>query len=733
MKKIRCPYVRQHDQNDCGAACLAMIAEYYGQKMSLGKYRELIKTDASGTTIYGIVKGAEEIGLKASALSGNYSELVEECKKKEIRFPFIAHVITEEGYTHFIVVYAIKNNMLKVGDPAKDIMSIPVDMFLEMWTETIITFELTENFQKGNYKKNSIKRYLDIIQEQKKYIVVIVLLSLLIAVINMIGTSLFEYIVDGVYDEQKAIKMNGLMHFFYQSLPLGGVCVSVICLYIVQATMQYLRDITSLNITKKISMPVALNYYTKLTKLPLDFYAGRKTGDLMTRFDDALSVCQILVNMIFTVIIDGFLAVFYAVYMASINLLLFVITGVILVLYSLIVLFFKNTVKKLQILAMSRDANLNSYLKETIQGMETIKSFEIERTVRRKTLELAKGCMKSDYSIGKVSSLQENLIHGITSVGIVMLLWIGATLCGSGTITTGELIAFYAIMGCFLMPMQNIISLQTQFQSAIVAAERLNDIMDLNVEGDIGSNVQDTDFKCEDIVVDKITFRYGTRNAVLNECSLEIKAKSYVALVGESGSGKSTLAKLLVGFYEPEAGTISVSGKKYSDISKAVLRRKITYITQDTFLFSDSIKNNLFLDEQTMLNMKENELLNNFELLRQLPYGLDTMVEENGQNLSGGQKQQVAFMRAILRDTEVLILDETTSNLDSFTEKMIREKIKQLCRNITVIMITHRLSSVAECDQIYYMSDGKIDDQGTHEELLKKNPKYQQLWKSFIN
>lgn len=188
-----------------------------------------------------------------------------------------------------------------------------------------------------------------------------------------------------------------------------------------------------------------------------------------------------------------------------------------------------------------------------------------------------------------------------------------------------------------------------------------------------------------------------------------------------------------MGFYEPEAGTISVSGKKYSDISKAVLRRKITYITQDTFLFSDSIKNNLFLDEQTMLNMKENELLNNFELLRQLPYGLDTMVEENGQNLSGGQKQQVAFMRAILRDTEVLILDETTSNLDSFTEKMIREKIKQLCRNITVIMITHRLSSVAECDQIYYMSDGKIDDQGTHEELLKKNPKYQQLWKSFIN
>lgn len=346
MKKIRCPYVRQHDQNDCGAACLAMIAEYYGQKMSLGKYRELIKTDASGTTIYGVVNGAEEIGLKASALSGNYNELVEECKKKEIRFPFVAHVITEEGYTHFIVVYAIKNNMLKVGDPAKDIMSIPVDMFLEMWTETIITFELAENFQKGNYKKNSIKRYLDIIQEQKKYIVVIVLLSLLIAVINMIGTSLFEYIVDGVYDEQKAIKMNGLMHFFYQSLPLGGVCISVICLYIFQAAMQYLRDITSLNITKKISMPVALNYYTKLTKLPLDFYAGRKTGDLMTRFDDALSVCQILVNMIFTVIIDGFLAVFYAVYMVSINLLLFVITGVILVLYSLIVLFFKNTVKK---------------------------------------------------------------------------------------------------------------------------------------------------------------------------------------------------------------------------------------------------------------------------------------------------------------------------------------------------------------------------------------------------
>lgn len=734
---MKYPYVRQHDQNDCGAACLAMVAACYDLKMPLGKYRELIKTDGAGSTIYGIIDGAKEIGFEASGLKGSYTELLQEYKDKKIKLPIIAHIIKENGMKHFIVIYEIREKYVKIGDPSIGIMKMPIKLFVERWTGYIITFEVTDTFQRANRIKNSMERYIDVIEEQKWALFLIVVISLIIAGINMFGTALFEYIVDGLYapDAQMGNEMNdnGILKLFFKEIPAFGLmCICIILLYIFQMCIQYGRSVISIHISKKINLPIILKYYTKITRLPMSFFSGRKTGDLLTRFNDASNVCQMIVDMIFTVVIDGLLAVFYAVFMISINPILFFIAFAILLLYTMIVFGFRKAIRNMEMSVMEKNSEVNSYLKESLQGMETIKAYGIEKKVRRKTFSLVSDYVNTNCKAEKIGALQDNLIGCITSVGIVVLLWIGVLLCNKGILTTGMLMTFYAVLGCFLTPMQNIIGLQTEIQSAFIAAERLNDVMELSVEDEgIDEDTDQTEIGLGDILVRNVTFRYGARNVILNDCTLTIKRNSCVALIGESGCGKSTLAKLLVGFYEPEKGDIKIGDRDLKEISKRKIREKVTYISQDTFLFSDSIRNNLFCNEAVSKETMDKMYREN-KMLKDLPYGLDTMVEENGANLSGGQKQQIAFLRSFLRDTEILILDETSSNLDSITEKSIRQLIDSHRGRMTIIIIAHRLTSVVDCDKIFFMGNGKIEAEGTHDVLLKKSKRYKELWNAYL-
>ncbi len=731
---MRYPHIRQHDQKDCGAACVAMIAAFYGLKMPLGKYRELIKTDSAGSTIYGIIEGVKKIGLLATGLKGSYEELLQEYKEGDLKLPFIAHIMKGDGEPHFVVIYEIRDQYIKIGDPAIDIIKLPVEQFLKSWTGYIVAFKLTKDFRKANLKTASMDRYVDVIKRQKRFLGLIVILSIIIAGISMFGTALFEYIVDGLYNipnqDGGDINNSGMLSLFFDKIPpLNIMCISVILLYIFQMIIQHIRNVISINVSKKIDFPIIFSYYTKLTRLPISFFSGRKTGDLLTRFNDASRVCQIIVNMIFTVIIDGLLVIFYTIFMLSINPTLFVITFIILLLYALVIFIFKKPIRNIEMSVMEKNANVSSYLKESIQGMETIKSYGIEKSVREKTFSLVQDYINCSCKSGIMDSMQESIVDCIASVGIVILLWTGVSLCTKGVLTIGVLMSFYAIMGCFLTPMQNLIGLQSDIQSALVAAERLNDIMELQVED--AEIKEEKKFVSDDIYIDNITFRYGARNTILENCTLKIAKNTCVALIGESGCGKSTLAKLLIGFYEPEAGSICIGQQDISTISRKQLRERITYISQETFLFSDSIRSNLFSDDN-ITEIELNRICDEKVFLKDLPNGLDTVVEENGINLSGGQKQRIAFLRAVLRNTEILILDETTSNMDAITEKTMKDIIKKFSKDMTIIIIAHRLTSIVDCDRIYFMGNGKIKAEGTHEELLEDCIEYKKLWDAYI-
>lgn len=338
-----------------------------------------------------------------------------------------------------------------------------------------------------------------------------------------------------------------------------------------------------------------------------------------------------------------------------------------------------------------------------------------------------------------VNNFQSSLKTFVQLVGEVVILWVGGMSVIKGNMTIGSLITFNSLLIYFLDPIKNLVDLQPQMQTAVVAADRLGEILDLEAEKkeDEYNKLSPNSLKGDIEIVD-LDFRYGTRKLVLQDINMSIKKGESIAFVGESGSGKTTLAKLLLKLYLAEKGEILIEGNNIKDIQIEVLRDKIAYIPQETFLFSGSIYDNLTLglDETNLEEVIEaSKKAQAHDFINELPLRYDTRLEENGSNLSGGQRQRLAIARAMLKNPDILILDEATSNLDAITERTLDNTINEYARDMTTIFIAHRLSTIKNCDKIYVFEKGKIIESGSHLELIKLGGRYARLVKqqSLIN
>ena len=751
---MKYPHIRQHDEKDCGAACLSMICEYYGLKLPIARFRELIKVDNLGSNIYGILKGAEKIGLNGDPLEGNPDELMKGVSDKEVTFPFIARIINEEMYEHFVVVYGIKKNKVYIGDPAKTgIIKLPIEYFFQQWQQQIIVLNPNSNFKKENKRKGALKKFSKLITNQKKLLTMVFLVSLIISAISLSASFIFEYIIDDAVtvgdvngeliedehnheheDEHEHDETNGSsflekaeekISVVFENL--DTVCISVIMLYIIQALLQVLRGYMLAVMIKNVELPLSLGYYNHLIDLPTRFFGTRKTGELISRFSDTSNIRDALSTATLTIMLDTLMAIAAGIFLFTISYKLFIITVIILAFYTAVMLSFRKPIKIINQDIMEQNAQITAYLKESIDGIETVKAYKYENSAKEKTSTLFIKFVNKVVHGTIVFNLQEVLVGVAESIGTVFLLWSGAYLCIKDIISIGSLITFYYLLSYFLNPVKNLINLQPELQTAMVAAERLNDILDVELENNSKENITKLN---GDIICKDIDFRYGYRNLVLNNISLTFKNGSKTAIVGESGCGKTTLAKLLMQFYNPEKGSITVGGKNLADFSPESVRNRISYISQDIFLFSDTIFNNLRIGNRDITDEEIVEMCKKCganEFIENLPMGYQTVLEENGNNLSGGQKQRLAIVRALLKKPDILIMDEATSNLDTVTEQSIKNLIDSLSKQITCIIIAHRLTTIKSCDYIYVMDKGTVAEEGTHIELLKKNGIYKAL------
>lgn len=715
MTSYKRTFVPQIDARDCGVAALASIAKFYGSDFSLAHLRELAKTNKEGTTALGIVKAADEMGFETRPVQADKTLF----DMSDVPYPFIVHVNKERKLQHYYVVYQTKKDYLIIGDPdpSVKITKMSKERFFSEWTGVAIFLAPKPSYQPHKDKKNGLLSFLPLIFKQKSLITYIVLSSLLVTIINIGGS----YYLQGILDEYIPNQMKST---------LGIISVGLVITYILQQVMGFSRDYLLTVLSQRLSIDVILSYIRHIFELPMSFFATRRTGEIISRFTDANSIIDALASTILSLFLDVSILILVGGVLLAQNPNLFLLSLISIPIYMVIIFSFMKPFEKMNHDVMQSNSMVSSAIIEDINGIETIKSLTSEENRYQNIDSEFVDYLEKSFKLSKYSILQTSLKQGTKLVLNILILWFGAQLVMSSKISIGQLITFNTLLSYFTTPMENIINLQTKLQSAKVANNRLNEVYLVESEFQAPENPVHSHFLMGDIEFDNLSYKYGFGRDTLTDINLTIKQGDKVSLVGVSGSGKTTLAKMIVNFFEPYKGHISINHQDIKNIDKKVLRRHINYLPQQAYIFNGSILENLTLGGNNIISqediLKACELAEIRQDIERMPMGYQTQLSD-GAGLSGGQKQRIALARALLTKASVLILDEATSGLDVLTEKKVIDNLMSLTDK-TILFVAHRLSIAERTNRVIVLDQGKIIEVGSHQELMQEQGFYHHLF-----
>lgn len=710
----RYAYVAQMDMRDCGVAALASIAKHYGSDFSLAHLRELAKTTKEGTTALGITEAAKKMGFETKAIKAN----MELFDMTDIPYPFIVHVNKEGKLQHFYVVYKAKKDYLIIGDPdpSVKVTKMSKERFEQEWTGVAIFLAPAPSYKPHKDKKNGLLSFLPLIIKQKTLITYIVLASLLVTLVNIVGS----YYLQGILDVYIPNNMKST---------LGIISLGLVITYILQQLMAFSQSYLLRVLSQRLTIDVILSYIRHIFTLPMSFFATRRTGEIISRFTDANSIIDALASTILSLFLDVSIVFIVGSVLVLQNIQLFLLTLVALPIYTVIIFAFLKPFEKMNHDVMQSNAMVSSAIIEDINGIETIKSLTSEELRYQKIDSEFVDYLDKSFKLSIYENVQTSLKHGAQLILNVAILWFGASLVMDSKISIGQLITYNTLLSYFTNPIENIINLQTKLQSAKVANKRLNEVY--LVASEFEGTTSMTSKLSGNITFHDVSYRYGFGTYTLSDLNLTIKQGEKVSLVGISGSGKTTLAKMIVNFYEPNQGNIRLGNMDLKMIDKKQLRQYINYLPQQSYIFSGSILDNLTLgaspditQEDILMACQIAEIRADIEAM---PLGYQTELSD-GAGLSGGQKQRLALARALLTQAPILILDEATSGLDVLTEKKVINNLMQLTDK-TIIFVAHRLSIAKQVDRVIVLDKGKLIEEGSHQELINKQGFYYHLFK----
>ncbi len=706
--------IKQHDITDCGAACLASVAAYYNLDIPIARIRQYASTDQKGTNALGIIEAADKLKFSAKGVRGGVENL------PEVPYPVIAHVVLKNQLQHYVVIYSITKTHVEVMDPGVGTMEkIQIEDFKNSWTGILILLNPADDFFEGSEKVSVASRFKFLLKPHKAILWQVLLGSIVFTVLGLSTSIFLQKIVDNVLPEGNRNLLN-----------LMGVIMVVLLL--VNLFINHSKTLLTIKTGQQIDARLILGYYKHLLRLPQTFFDNMRVGEIISRINDAVKIRAFINDVLVGFAVNIFIIIFSFMLMFTYYWKLALVMLIVVPLFSIIYYFSNKVNAKTQRKLMENAAELESQLVESINSVSTIKRFGLEDFANLKTETRFVKLLKSIYTSGTNSLWIGNGNSFVSGLFTIILLWLGSAFVLDKVITPGELLSFYAIIGYFMGPVGSLIGMNKTIQDAVIAADRLFEVMDLERETtDTGTDL--TPDMLGDIQFQDVGFRYGTRVTVFENFNLNIPQHKITAVVGESGSGKTTLLSLLQNIYPLQNGKILIGDSDIHYISNESLRKMVSVVPQDVHLFAGNVIENIAIGDMEPDMKKIVDICKEIDILsfiEKLPNGFNTYIGENGTSLSGGQRQRLAIARALYQDPEILILDEATSSLDSTSEQYIQKAITALRkRGKTIILIAHRLSTVMNADKIIVLNNGKLIEEGRHDMLIKKKKAYYEMWK----
>ena len=660
-----------------------MIINFYGGNLPIDQIRDLTKTDKNGTTAFHIIEACKSIGFNAEGIKTSLEQL----NKENLILPCIAHVVIDGKYKHFVVIYKIdfKNKKIIIADPSCSIKKITFSEFQKMWSGVLITLyplkklPLTQNI-------SFIDFLLKIIKLHKTFVFNIIMLSIFITIFSVISSFYMKNILD-------AINYNNLTIIF----------IFFLFINIFKILSDFFRNKLLIYLNQKIDLLLTLDTYKKIISLPYNYYHTRTTGDIISRVNDLSIIRNMITKVSLSLFIDLPLALVTFIIFYIINTKLFFISLIIVFIYLLLMIFSKNRItNNINTIQVNKSETM-SYMIETINGFETVKSVRNEAQIidkfEKKYVKFLKNIFKFDNYNNTISILKDL----VNAVGYLTIIYVGAKMVTLGNLTFGDLLVFVNLLNYFLEPIKNIIDLNSEIKEAKNSLRRILELFkNENKKQTFIDNV-----KVKEISFNNLSYSYDYKEKQLKNINLKLK-KQKILILGKSGSGKSTLFKLLMRYYEIPRNQITINGYDINDYKDDVIKQNFSYISQNEILYTDSIYNNLKIDknitEEQIIEISKKCFIDEF--LNDL--GLNMLIEENGYNLSGGQRQRIILARALLKNFEVLIIDEGLSQTDINLERKILKNLFKMYENKMIIVISHRLDNMDLYDRVIELKNGEI-------------------------
>lgn len=679
--------VLQDGIKDCGVCCLLSIIKHYGGNVSKEYLRDLTNTTKNGVTAYNIIETAKKLGFDSYALCGDLEEI------DANNLPVIAHVIINKSYKHFIVIYKIDflNEKVLVMNPAKgkEILSFS-EFKLESSSNYIFLKPIKKlpTFQEKKIIRNTIIKY---ILKNKQLLIYLIILTIFFFILNLLSAFHFKYLLDYVINYN--ISKNALI-----------ISITVLIIYILKEIISYLRDIIILKYSEMFDEVVTIKIYKQIILLPYLYYKNRTTGEVISRIKDLGVIKGFIIEVITSISTSLLSIIIFFIVLFNINSKLTYLSIFQFILLLLLNFIFKNKIKDKTIKYYKQEEKVNSYLVESLSSVDAIKGMHIEKRTIDKFLLKYKKYLESVYSLSITNEANKSLKNIINSIFIVLLLHLGTILVIDNKINLSEFIIYQSINNFYLSSFYSFISIINEYPKYKASLERIEDIFNIKEEVFDSSNYYTNYNLNGDILYKNLSYSYNSKK-LFNNINFKIKYKDKIFLYGPSGTGKSTFVKLLMRYIEIPFGYISINNIDINHYHLDILRNNITYVSQQEYLFNDTLYNNITLGRE----IDKNEIEKVVKMLYLNEVGsLNRMVEENGFNFSGGERQRIILARSVLKKSSIYIFDEALSQIDVVKERDILINIFKYLKDKTIIVISHRFDNKDLFERIIRIEKGSI-------------------------